>query len=211
MSEVSLPRQEVVYNRNRPLESIFKNSPARVLDFLILNQNFDYSASEISTITGIPLRTVQRVMPHLVQKELVKETGKIGNTRMYIINSKSELSELLRQYILTRINIDIDKTRKQQDISKNNKSTRPDLPKNNKAALSHQFNRWGKLNVKLGINETIKSLEKGIGLEILIDKRNIHPLCKKVLFQYAALYKVGIKFVPQPLVAPCHCAIIRKK
>ena len=120
MSEVSLPRQEVVYNRNRPLESIFKNSPARVLDFLILNQNFDYSASEISTITGIPLRTVQRVMPHLVQKELVKETGKIGNTRMYIINSKSELSELLRQYILTRINIDIDKTRKQQDISNKN-------------------------------------------------------------------------------------------
>ena len=120
MSEVSQPRQEVVYNRNRPLESIFKNSPARVLDFLILNQNFDYSAAEISIITGIPLRTVQRVMPHLVQKELVKETGKIGNTRMYIINPKSELSELLRQYILTRINIDIDKTRKQQDISKNN-------------------------------------------------------------------------------------------
>jgi DNA-binding transcriptional regulator GbsR (MarR family) len=120
VSEVSQPRQEVVYNRNRPLESIFKNSPARVLDFLILNQDFDYSASEISTITGIPLRTVQRVMPHLVQKELVKETGKIGNTRMYTINSKSELSELLRQYVLTRINIDIDKTRKQQDISKNN-------------------------------------------------------------------------------------------
>jgi DNA-binding transcriptional regulator GbsR (MarR family) len=120
MSEVSQPRQEVVYNRNRPLESIFKNSPARVLDFLILNQDFDYSAAEISTITGIPLRTVQRVMPHLVQKELVKETGKIGNTRMYTINSKSELSELLRQYVLTRINIDIDKTRKQQDISKNN-------------------------------------------------------------------------------------------
>jgi DNA-binding transcriptional regulator GbsR (MarR family) len=120
VSEVSQPRQEVVYNRNRPLESIFKNSPARVLDFLILNQDFDYSAAEISTITGIPLRTVQRVMPHLVQKELVKETGKIGNTRMYTINSKSELSELLRQYVLTRINIDIDKTRKQQDISKNN-------------------------------------------------------------------------------------------
>ncbi len=120
MSEIASARQEVVYNRNRPLESIFQNGPARVLDFLILNQNFDYSAAEISRITGIPLRTVQRVLPHLVQKELVKETGKIGNTRMYIINSKSELSELLRQYVLTRINIDIDKTRKQQDVSKNN-------------------------------------------------------------------------------------------
>jgi DNA-binding transcriptional regulator GbsR (MarR family) len=118
MSEISsLPRQEVVYNRNRPLESIFQNGPARVLDFLILNQNFDYSAAEISRITGIPLRTVQRVLPHLVQKELVKETGKIGNTRMYIINSKSELSELLSQYVLARINIDIDNTRKQRDKS----------------------------------------------------------------------------------------------
>jgi DNA-binding transcriptional regulator GbsR (MarR family) len=118
MSEISsLSRQEVVYNRNRPLESIFQNGPARVLDFLILNQNFDYSAAEISRITGIPLRTVHRVLPHLVQKELVKETGKIGNTRMYIINSKSELSELLRQYVLARINIDIDKIRKQRDTS----------------------------------------------------------------------------------------------
>jgi hypothetical protein len=115
MSEIASARQEVVYNRNRPLESIFQNGPARVLDFLILNQNFDYSAAEISRITGIPLRTVQRVLPHLVQKELVKETGKIGNTRMYIINSKSELSELLRQYVLTRINLDIDKRRRQQD------------------------------------------------------------------------------------------------
>jgi DNA-binding transcriptional regulator GbsR (MarR family) len=123
MSEISSARQEVVYNRNRPLESIFQNSPARVLDFLILNQNFDYSAAEISRITGIPLRTVQRVLPHLVQKELVKETGKIGNTRMYIINPKSELSELLRQYVMTRINIDIDKSRRQGTSNKLNNNS----------------------------------------------------------------------------------------
>lgn len=123
MSEISSARQEVVYNRNRPLESIFQNSPARVLDFLILNQNFDYSAAEISRITGIPLRTVQRVLPHLVQKELVKETGKIGNTRMYMINSKSELSELLRQYVMTRINIDIDKSRRQGTSNKLNNNS----------------------------------------------------------------------------------------
>jgi DNA-binding transcriptional regulator GbsR (MarR family) len=123
MSEILSARQEVVYNRNRPLESIFQNSPARVLDFLILNQNFDYSAAEISRITGIPLRTVQRVLPHLVQKELVKETGKIGNTRMYIINPKSELSELLRQYVMTRINIDIDKSRRQGTSNKLNNNS----------------------------------------------------------------------------------------
>jgi len=95
--------------------------------------------------------------------------------------------------------------------TKNNKSKQPNLPKNNKADPTHRSNHWGKLNVKLGINETIKSLEKGIGVKILIDKKNIHPLCKKVLFQYAVLYKVGVEFVPQSLVSPCHCAIIRKK
>jgi DNA-binding transcriptional regulator YhcF (GntR family) len=113
MEEVST-RQEISYNRNRPLESIFQNTAARILDFLILNQKFDYSAPEMSKITQIPLRTIQRVLPHLVEKDLIKETGKIGNTRMYMLNTKSELTELLRQYVVATINMNIDNARKQQ-------------------------------------------------------------------------------------------------
>lgn len=113
MEEV-FTRQEISYNKNRPLESIFQNTAARILDFLILNQKFDYSAPEISKITQIPLRTIQRVLPHLVEKELIKETGKIGNTRMYMLNTKSELTELLRQYVIATINMNIDNARKQQ-------------------------------------------------------------------------------------------------
>ena len=113
MEEVST-RQEISYNKNRPLESIFQNTAARILDFLILNQKFDYSASEMSKITQIPLRTIQRVLPHLVEKDLIKETGKIGNTRMYMLNTKSELTELLRQYVVATINMNIDNARKQQ-------------------------------------------------------------------------------------------------
>jgi len=113
MEEVST-RQEISYNKNRPLESIFQNTAARILDFLILNQKFDYSAPEMSKITQIPLRTIQRVLPHLVEKDLIKETGKIGNTRMYMLNTKSELTELLRQYVVATINMNIDNARKQQ-------------------------------------------------------------------------------------------------
>jgi DNA-binding transcriptional regulator YhcF (GntR family) len=113
MEEV-FTRQEISYNKNRPLESIFQNTAARILDFLILNQKFDYSAPEMSKITQIPLRTIQRVLPHLVEKELIKETGKIGNTRMYMLNTKSELTELLRQYVVATINMNIDNARKQQ-------------------------------------------------------------------------------------------------
>jgi hypothetical protein len=117
MADTSLRRQ-VSHKRNRPLESVFRNTTARVLDFLVLNQEFDYSASEISKITQIPLRSLQRVLLNLVEKELIMETGKIGNTKTYIINSKSQLAELLRQYVLATININIDNARK-QDSSNN--------------------------------------------------------------------------------------------
>jgi predicted HTH transcriptional regulator len=119
MEEVST-RQEISYNKNRPLESIFQNTSARILDFLILNRKFDYSAPEMSKITQIPLRTIQRVLPHLVKKELIKETGKIGNTKMYMLNTNSELTELLRQYVITTINMNIDEARKQQHTPNNN-------------------------------------------------------------------------------------------
>jgi hypothetical protein len=115
MAEVSL-RREVLYNKKRPLEAIFQNTTARILDFLVLNQKFDYSAPEISKITQIPLRTLQRVLPRLVNKGMVKETGRIGNTRMYILNTDSELARLLSQFILATINIEIDTALKQQKI-----------------------------------------------------------------------------------------------
>src|ERR687884_566445 len=115
MAQIS-SRREVLYNRKRPLEAIFQNTTARILDFLVLNQKFDYSASEISKTTQIPLRTLQRVLPRLVKKEIVKETGRIGNTTMYMLNTESELAKLLRQFILATINIEIDKALRHHKI-----------------------------------------------------------------------------------------------
>ena len=113
MAQIS-SRREVLYNKKRPLEAIFQNTTARILDFLVLNEKFDYSAPEISKTTHIPLRTLQRVLPHLVKKEIVMETGRIGNTRMYMLNTESELAKLLRQFILATINIEIDNALKQK-------------------------------------------------------------------------------------------------
>jgi DNA-binding transcriptional regulator YhcF (GntR family) len=106
-------RQEVNYNNNRPLESIFRNNISRILDFLILNQQFDYSVSEMSKITKVPSHTIQRVLPQLVEKDLVKETGKVGNTKTYIFNAQSKLAEGLRYYFQTAINVNIDCARRQ--------------------------------------------------------------------------------------------------
>jgi hypothetical protein len=105
-------RQEVVYDKNTPLESVFRNSIARILDFLILNQNFDYSPAEISRITGIPLRTVQRAIPHLIQKGIAKESRPVGNTTMYMLNPNSPLVAVFLEYVKAAINVNIDKTAK---------------------------------------------------------------------------------------------------
>ena len=118
-------RQEVSYNGNRPLESIFRNSTSRILDFFVLNPNFNYSASEISKITHVPLRTIQRILPHLVVKDLVRETGKLGNTKLYILNTQSELAEVLRYYVQTAINVNIDSARKQHVSIQLNKKPIP--------------------------------------------------------------------------------------
>jgi DNA-binding IclR family transcriptional regulator len=116
-------RYEVNYDRNRPLESVFRNATARILDTLILNQRFDYSAAEISRITEIPLRTVHRVMPHLVEKGLIKETGRVGKTKMYILNSDSAFAVALKQCVSTEINARTKKTLTQEAVDKQRKET----------------------------------------------------------------------------------------
>lgn len=100
--------QEVSYNKNRPLERVFRNSTSRVLDFLLLNPDFDYSVAELSKITEIPLRTLQRVLPNLVEHGLIKERRKVGNTTMYILKTDSKLVQALQQYLNTAIDMNFE-------------------------------------------------------------------------------------------------------
>ena len=41
---------ELMLIKNRPLERIFRNNIARVIDFLIINQQFNFTTAEISEI-----------------------------------------------------------------------------------------------------------------------------------------------------------------
>ena len=90
--------------KNRPLERIFQNNIARILDFFIYNQNFDFSTSEISEISEVPLRTVQRIIPQLVKKEIVKEVKLGKKNKTYELNKSSELAEVLNKYSIVTMN-----------------------------------------------------------------------------------------------------------
>ncbi|MGN6708413.1 MAG: hypothetical protein ACTHKF_03605, partial [Candidatus Nitrosocosmicus sp.] len=65
--------QEISNLKNRPLERVFQNNIARIIDFFIINQNFNFSTSEVSELSEVPLRTVQRIVPQLVKKEILNE------------------------------------------------------------------------------------------------------------------------------------------
>jgi hypothetical protein len=95
---------EISHLKNRPLERIFQNNIARILDFFIINQNFDFTTIEISEISDVPLRTVQRIVPQLVEKEIIKETKLNKKNKTYKLNKYSELVEVLNKYSIVTMN-----------------------------------------------------------------------------------------------------------
>ena len=95
---------EISHLKNRPLERIFQNNISRILDFFIFNQNFNFSTTEISELGDIPLRTVQRILPHLVEKEIIKEIKINKKNKTYELNKNSELVEVLNKYSVVTIN-----------------------------------------------------------------------------------------------------------
>lgn len=113
-----MDQDEINHLKNRPLERIFQNNISRILDFFIFNQNFNFSTSEISDLSDVPLRTVQRIIPHLVKKEIIKEIRISTKNRVYELNKNSELVEILHKYSIATMNSFIKNTQT-TDINKN--------------------------------------------------------------------------------------------
>ena len=111
--------QEILNLKNRPLERVFQNNIARIIDFFIVNQNFNFSTSEISDLSEVPLRTVQRIVPQLVKKEILKETKASKRNRIYELNKSSELAEALNRYSIATMNSFIKSAKKME--SKDNR------------------------------------------------------------------------------------------
>lgn len=91
-------RDTQAYDNDYPFERLFHNAAARVLDFLILNQQLSYTAEEISKITETPERTLQRVLPFLAEEEGLLKRERVGLAFKYEINLDSERTRALIQY-----------------------------------------------------------------------------------------------------------------
>ena len=80
----------------------------RVLDFLIVGRDMDYSLTEIAKNAGVGWTSFSEIWPRLENKEIVVFTRKIGNARLYRLNTKNSwVKELIKMdQVITKLETD---------------------------------------------------------------------------------------------------------
>ncbi len=69
----------------------------RILDFLILSRDMDYSMTEIAKNSGVGWTAFSEIWPQLTKKEIVIFTRQIGNAKLFKLNLKNLwVKELIR-------------------------------------------------------------------------------------------------------------------
>ena len=91
-----------------PLERLFIGpAMAKILDFMILFRNYDYSKTDIAKNSGVNFRTVLRLLPILEEKQIVKQTRLVGQAKMYQINRESPLAQALHNGQIAGAGLDV--------------------------------------------------------------------------------------------------------
>jgi len=88
---------------NREYESILikmlGNSPKlRIIDFFLDNPLFDFTKKEVIEALGMSKQTFYKYFPELERYEIIEVSRKIGRAKLYRINLKHPLVEMLRKY-----------------------------------------------------------------------------------------------------------------
>ena len=79
----------------------------KVLDFLMDNESFDYSKTDIAEGIGLSRATLFKVWPKLEKLELITATRTVGQAKMYKLNKQNpiikklmELDDAISEYLL---------------------------------------------------------------------------------------------------------------
>ncbi len=88
-------------------ELFLGTSTAKILDFLLIFKEFDYSESDIARNAGISTRHIYRAVPKLEKLGLIDNTRTSGRSKMYKINSNSDAIQHLEKfaYIIAKTKI----------------------------------------------------------------------------------------------------------
>lgn len=78
---------------------IFGDSPMlKVLDFLIVNEDFDYSMTDIAAQSGVGYSTLKLFWKKLEESKIVKRTRVVGKAKMYRLNFDNLVVKKFRDF-----------------------------------------------------------------------------------------------------------------
>ena len=78
---------------------IFGDSPMlKVMDFLIVNEDFDYSMTDIASQSGVGYSTLKLFWKKLEDSKIVKQTRVVGKAKMYRLNYDNLVVKKFRDF-----------------------------------------------------------------------------------------------------------------
>ena len=78
---------------------IFGESPIlKVLDFLIVNDDFDYSMIDIAKFSGVGYATLKLFWNKLEKNKIIMQTRKVGKAKMYKLNIKNPIANRFHDF-----------------------------------------------------------------------------------------------------------------
>ena len=101
----------------------------KVLDFLIVHQEFDYSLKDIAKFSGVGYTTLKKMKNSLVKSGWIVCTREVGKAKMYKLNLKSQMVQKFIDFYWSAISSEIE-----PEEQKNYGSARASLP-----ASAHHF------------------------------------------------------------------------
>ncbi len=78
---------------------IFGDSPIlRVMDFLVVNEDFDYSMTDIASLSGTGYSTLKIFWDKLEKEGIVVNTRIVGKAKMYKLNLANPVTKKFRDF-----------------------------------------------------------------------------------------------------------------
>ena len=70
----------------------------KVLDFMIVNEDFDYSMTDIASQSGVGYSTLKLFWKKLEGSKIVKQTRLVGKAKMYRLNFDNPVAKKFRDF-----------------------------------------------------------------------------------------------------------------
>lgn len=80
----------------------------RILDFLILSRDMDYSMTEIAKNSNVGWSSFSEIWPRFIKKNIVELTRTVGNAKLYQLNIQNPwVKELIKMdKVITKVETD---------------------------------------------------------------------------------------------------------